>query len=256
MKLIFYIHRETIQIEEKLISLSEDQKAVLLKSLKDLHFANAQLHEWVSKDGLSEDMSKTLPSLIESYFGEIAKVLNYESYLLEEKEERYAEIRKANQTIHELEQKLGSNKPVDGLSEQLQHLSKTVRLWWNIEGFNYVSEEKFHPYGGFNAQFSFMLDSRSMRLLSETPVTDERNTKQHVQHLIDMGFEFTDFEDGRSEKLKLVDNQNNRTLLTKMLKERFPSIKIHQWDNRNSYSDPDKFVLWHIDATIYELSDI
>ncbi len=73
------------EMDEKKLELNEDQKSVLLKVLKDMHFANAQLREWVSKDLLSIEMSKTLPSLIESYFSEAAKVLNYESYLLEEK---------------------------------------------------------------------------------------------------------------------------------------------------------------------------
>ena len=81
-------------MDEKKLELNEDQKSVLLKALKDMHFANAQLREWISKDSLSVEMSKTLPSLIESYFSEAAKVLNYESYLLEEKEKRYAEIKR------------------------------------------------------------------------------------------------------------------------------------------------------------------
>ncbi|MCR6840893.1 hypothetical protein NHG52_13275 [Bacillus thuringiensis] len=43
--------------------LNEDQKSVLLKVLKDMHFANAQLREWVSKDLLSIECQK--PSIID-----------------------------------------------------------------------------------------------------------------------------------------------------------------------------------------------
>ncbi|MGG3871644.1 hypothetical protein [Brevibacillus laterosporus] len=243
-------------MEENKMVFNEDQKAVLLKALKDIHFANGQLHEWVSKGELSEEMSKTLPSLIESYFSEAAKILNYESHLLEEKEKRYQEIRKANQTIHELKEKLGSSKQVDGLAEQLKYLSRKVNDWWDKEGFNHVSKEKFYPYGGLSAEFCFMLESRHFRSTSQTPISDERNDKEHIQHLKDMGFEFADFEKGRSEKLSLIDNPKNRSLLTKMLKDRFPSIKIHSWDNRSSYSDPDIFTIRHIEATIYDLVDI
>jgi hypothetical protein len=243
-------------VEENNVVFNDDQKAVLLKALKDIHFANSQLHEWVSKNELTEEMSKTLPSLIESYFSEVAKVLNYESHLLSEKEKRYEEIRKANQTIRDLKEKLGSSKPVDGLAEQLKYLSGRVHEWWDKEGFNHVSEERFYPYGGFRAQFCFMLDTRHFTSTSQTPVTDARNDKEHIQHLRDMGFEFADFEKGRSEKLRLLDNQKNRSLLTEMFKARFPSIAIHSWDNKSSYADPDVFVIWHVDATIYDLADI
>ncbi|MEF7566029.1 hypothetical protein V4V35_23850 [Bacillus infantis] len=239
--------------EEKLV-LNEDQKAVLLKALKDIHFANGQLHEWVKKDDLTVEMSKSLPSLIESYFSEAAKILDYESHLLEEKKKRYVEIRNANQKIRELEEKIGSSKPVDGLKEQLKHMSDVVHRWWGTEGFNHVSEERFSTYGALRLQFHFMLDH--YRMLSETPVTDARNQKEHIQFLRDKGFEFADFEKGRSEKLDLIDNPKNRSLLSAMLKERFPSLEIHSWSNMSSYSDLDVFVIRYVDASIYDLADI
>ncbi|WP_078598561.1 hypothetical protein [Evansella clarkii] len=241
-------------MEEKNISLTEDQKEVLLKALKDIHFANSQLHKMVKKDVLTEEMSKTLPSLIESYFSEAAAVLNYESHLLKEKEKRYEEIRNANQKIRELEAKLGSDRPVDGLKEQLTYLKDTVYNWWATEGFCHVNNEKFTAYGSLRLEFCFMLES--FKMLSKTPVTDKKDQAEHIQHLRNLGFEFADFEKSRSEKLDLIDNQNNRTLLTGMLKERFPSIEIHKWDNNCSFSDPDIFVIRHVDATIYDLADI
>ncbi|OHX41684.1 hypothetical protein [Cytobacillus oceanisediminis] len=241
-------------MEEPKVIFNEDQKAVLLKALKDIHFANGQLHEWVKKDSLTEEMSKTLPSLIENYFSEVAKVLNYESHLLAEKEKRYEDIRKANIRIRELEEKLGSGKPVEGLKEQLQHLADKVRDWWDKEGFHHVSEMKYHSSGVMSMDFCFMLDHYSS--FSKTPETDKRNKKEHIQMLRDQGFEFADFEKGRSEKLNLIDNPINRTLLSKMLKTRFPSLEIHSWDNMSSYSDPDVFVIWHVNAYIYDLKDI
>jgi len=243
-------------MNETKMSFTDDQKAVLLKALKDIQYANGQLYGWVKNDQLTEEMSRTLPTLIESYFSEAAKLLNYESHLLSEKENRHVEIRKANETIRELKEKLGSNKSVDGLQEQLKVLSNKVRDWWNAEGFNHVTDYKFDPYGGYHVKFSFMLDMRRSRLSSKTPVTDIRKTDEHVQYLRDRGFQFADFEDDRSEKLKLIDNQNNRLLLTEMLKERFPSIKIESWDNKSSYSNDDIFIIWHVDAYIYDLGDI
>lgn len=241
-------------MQEKIVEFNEDQKSVLLKTLKDLHHANGQLYEWVERDELTEDMSKILPSLIESHFSEIAKIVNYESHLLAEKEKRHEDIRNANLKIRELEEKLGSDKPVDGLKEQLRHLWKTVQTWWNTEGFHHVSEECFYPYGGLKVEFHFMLDH--FRSYSQTPETDKRNKQEHIQLLRDKGFEFADFEQDRSEKLSLIDNPHNRKLLTAMLRERFPSIQIHKWGNRCSRKDPDTFLIWNIDAMIVDLADI
>lgn len=243
-------------MEEKKIVLDDDQKLLLLKALKDIRNTSGTLFEWVQKGTLSEDMSKTLPSLIETYFSEAASILNYESHLLEEKKQRYADIRKANQTIHSLREKLGSSKTVDGLSEQLNHLANEVRDWWNNEGFNHVSREKFYPNGNYRAELSFMLDSRYFLTTSKKPASEERDSQAHIQHLRDLGFEFADFETGRSEKLNLIDNQTNRTLLTNMLRKRFPSISINSWNNKSSYSNPDIFVIWHVDISINDLTDI
>ncbi|PFT46233.1 hypothetical protein [Bacillus cereus] len=241
-------------MEEKKFELNEEQKSVLLKALKDIHFANAQLREWVRKDSLSVEMSKTLPALIESYFSEASEVLDYESYLLEEKEKRYVEIKKANQTIHELQIKLGSEKPIDGLKEQLKFLSEIVRDWWNIEGFNHVNEIKYYPYGEMRVEFCFMLEH--YRIYSKTPLADKRSRAEHIQYLRDQGFEFADFEKGRSEKLNLIDNHQNRTLLLEMLTERFPSIEVHSFSNHSSYSNKEVFIIRHIDASICNLADI
>lgn len=236
------------------VILNDDQKEVLFKSLKDINFACSQLRDWVSKDNLSEDMSKKLPALIEDYFSKAASVLNYDSYLLEEKAKRYDEVREISNKFYELEAKLASSKPVDGLDEQLKHLSQKVTDWWSKEGFNHVSNQKYYPHGGLNLEFHFMLSLR--KVISDTPITDKLNDEQHIENLRGIGFEFADFEYGDSEKLNLIDNQNNRTLLTNILRERFPSIKIHGWKNMNSYSNPDIFVIFHVDATIYDLSDI
>ncbi|MGR5963179.1 hypothetical protein ACT7DN_30565 [Bacillus paranthracis] len=72
--------------QEKLVVLNADQKAVALKGLKDLFFATQQMHEWLSKDTLTEEMKGTLISLSESYISDVAKATDYESNLVKEKE--------------------------------------------------------------------------------------------------------------------------------------------------------------------------
>ena len=98
-----------------------------------------------------------------------------------------------------------------------------------------------------------MLDSS--RILSKTPVSDKEKQYNHVQHLRDKGFEFADKAKDRIYRKHLIDNEKNRKLLIDMLQSRFPSLEIHSFDNRLC-RDTGDFLIWHIDAAIYNLSDI
>ncbi|MBJ6362124.1 hypothetical protein JFN88_12685 [Paenibacillus sp. MAHUQ-46] len=241
----------------KAINLNEDQKAVLLKETKDLYFAAQQLHERIKEDKLAQDMSKTLPSLIESYFASIAKLLNYESHLTKEHEERYVEIRKANQRAQDLERQLASSKPIDGLAEQLEGLRKIVYDWWKEEGFRHVSEIGYTGHGSMKVEFSFMLSSGDSSLLCDNPVTDARNKAKKIQQLIDRGFDLEP-ESENSRSWDVLDTENNRRLLTNMLFQRFPSIviaKIESW-NKGRKIRSDKWTIWRLETYIHDLRDI
>lgn len=233
------------------VIFNPDQKAVALKTLKDMFFAVKQLRDWISEDNLSQEMAGILPQLIEGHFTDISKLLNYESVLTKEKEERHQRIREANRRIRELEKQLGDNKPIDGLKEQLQLLASRVSSWWNKYGFYHVSDVVFTEYGLYKARFCFMLDH--LYTFSETPVTDKKNRKQRVQELIEEGWDIYYEEGGRSPKL--VDNDNNRSRLVKLIQTRFPSAKIVR--TRNWCTDnEDVFVYRDIEVYIYNLHDI
>ncbi|MBY9079536.1 hypothetical protein KIH86_03820 [Paenibacillus sp. HN-1] len=233
------------------VVLNPDQKAVALKTMKDMLFAVKQLHDWISEDGLTEEMAGILPSLIESHFVDIAKQLNYESVLTKEKEERHQQIREANTRIRELEKQLGESKPIGGLKEQLRFLASTVSDWWNKYGFHHVSEESFTEYGHYTAKFCFMLDHISM--FSDTPETDKRTWRERIQELIAEGWDII-FTDGKRSP-QLVDNDNNRSRLVNLIQSRFPSAKIIR--TRNWRTDDEKvFIYRDIEVYIYDLRDI
>ncbi|WP_049827411.1 hypothetical protein [Paenibacillus maysiensis] len=236
---------------EKNIVLNPDEKAVALKSTKDLFFAVKQLHDWINTDSLSQEMAGILPSLIESHFTDVAKVLDYSSKLTKEKEERHQEIRKANARIHVLEKQLGEQKPIDGLAEQLEYLSRVISDWWNEHGFHHVSDASFTRSGIYAAKFSFMLEYLST--FSKTPETDKKNHKQRLQELIEEGWDII-FEDGRRSP-KLIDNDNNRSMLVELIKTRFPSAKIVKTRNWLTH-DEDAFTFRDIEVYIYNLQDI
>jgi hypothetical protein len=236
---------------EQSLVLTPDQKAVCLKTTKDLFFAAKQLHEWLDKDTLSEEMSRVLPSLIEGHFGEIAKLLNYESVLTKEMEQRHQSIRQANERIRDLEKRLGEGKPIDGLEEQLKVLASIVSKWWNNYGFHHVSEGNFTEYGYYTAKFCFMLDHISM--FSDTPVTDQDNAKNRLQQLSEEGYDILYDKDGRHPEL--TDNENNRKRIIELIQGRFPSAKVVR--TRNHYSDRNGvFTFKDVEVYIYDLMDI
>lgn len=233
------------------IIFNPDQKAVALKTMKEMLFAVKQLHDWISTDELTQEMAGVLPSLMESHFADISKLLSYDSTLLKEKEERHERIRQANNRIRELEKQLGEQKPVDGLAEQLECLTRIISDWWNRHGFHHVSEAHFTRAGFLNVKFSFMLEYLSS--YSQTPETDRRSRKERIAELEEAGWTIHHEEGGRSPKL--VDNDNNRTRLIKLIQSRFPSAKIVRM--RNWSSDVEGlFTFRDVEAYIYDLHDI
>ncbi|AKG36114.1 hypothetical protein [Paenibacillus durus] len=234
------------------VTFTADDKAVVLKSTKDLFFAAKQLHEWISTDDLSQEMAGILPSLIESHFGEIAKQLGYESVLTKEKEERHREIRKANERIRELENQMGEARPVDGLKEQITHLTSIVSDWWREYGFRHVSDAGLTQYGFYKAKFCFMLEYMGSTF-SDTPVTDKAQHKSRLEQLQEEGWNIG--FDKRGNEPHLIDNDNNRTKLIKLIESRFPSAKIVR--TRNHYSDRrGHYEFRDIEVYIYDLHDI
>lgn len=237
---------------KKNVNFEPDQKAVVLKSAKDLYFATQQLHEWISKDILSEEMAGVLPSLIESHFSDISKSLNYESVLTKEKEERHREIRNANGKIRELEKQIAEAKPIDGLKEQLYYLSRVVYDWWNEEGFHHVSDAGFTDSGTYKAKFCFMLIYLGSSY-SDTPVTDKKNHQTRLEKFEEDGWDIVYSDSGREPEL--VDNDNNRKRLIELVESRFPSAKVVR--TRNHYSDKrGLYTMRDIEVYIYDLHDI
>ncbi|WP_339248141.1 hypothetical protein NST58_12900 [Paenibacillus sp. FSL R10-2796] len=234
------------------VTFNPDEKAVVLKSTKDLFFAAKQLHEWITADDLSEEMAGILPSLIESHFGDIAKQLGYESVLTKEKEERYCEIRQANERIHELEKQMGASRPVDGLQQQLTHLTSTVSKWWKVHGFRHVSDAGFTEYGFYKANFCFMLGYMGSTF-SDTPETDKVQHKSRLEQMQEEGWEI-EF-DKRGNDPHLIDNDSNRAKLIELIESRFPSAKIVR--TRNHYSDRrGRYEFRDIEVYIYDIHDI
>lgn len=238
---------------ENYVKLTSDEKAVLLKTIAEMYSAASTLHSLIKEDELTEEMKSILPSLLEAFFKDISIKLDYESTITKEREERYVLLREANTTIDELRKQLGSQNPVDGLKEHLTLLHDKVSDWWDDYGFHYVANPKFSSNGNYFAEFSFMLEMRSLSH-SQTPISDKTENETHLQNLRDKGFQFADGL-GRGNEFYLIDNDTNRKLLLEMLRERFPSLQVHSWKNQKVGKNDD-YIIRYVDFAIYNLTDI
>ncbi|MDH6427241.1 MULTISPECIES: hypothetical protein [unclassified Paenibacillus] len=236
----------------QIVTFNQDEKAVVLKSTKDLFFAAKQLHEWISGNNLSQEMAGILPSLIESHFGDIAKQLGYESVLTKEKEERHREIRRSNERIRELEKQMGESRPVDGLKEQIHYLTSIVSKWWKEHGFRHVSDAGFTDYGIYKAKFCFLLGYMGS-MFSQTPETDKAQHKSRLQQLHEEGWDIG--FDTHGNDPHLIDNDNNRKRLIELIESRFPSAEVVR--TRNHYSNRrGHYEFRDIEVYIRDLHDI
>ncbi len=239
---------------DKLINLTDDQKSVVTKITGEVGFMIANLRDWVNNDSLTKNMQVAIPSLLESNLTQLFKVLDYDSTLVEEREERYAAIKAANGTINVLREQLANLRPIDGLSEQLSQLNRKVYDWWHTEGLGHTSDLVFTDGGNVRCTLNCMLSRhRSSLDLSNTPVSDDVKWVDHVANLRSMGLEF---QEDSSNYLMVFDNPNNRQVLKQLLEARFPSILINQYRSRHGDKFNNNYLIDEIEVYIYNLHEI
>jgi len=236
-------------IQEKLVVLNEDNKAVCLKSISDLFFAAKQLHEWLNNDELSVEMKDTLISLMESHTAGFSKILGYDSQAASRIDDMFGGIRQANRKIKELEQQLADNNPVSGVKELLREMHDGLYAWWNMQGFNLVTDDAFGSYG-YKGRFCLSLNTVST--FSRKPITEEQERRSKLNELLDDGYELTLVKGDR--EYVLLDTPTNRKKINYLLKTAFPSAKIIKWNNY--WLNNDDFKLWDVEVIIYNLAEI
>lgn len=235
--------------KEKLVILNEDEKKVALKRLSEIHSTTGELYNELNHNELTKEMKDTLFSLLESYTSEASKLLKYDSEATTKVLERHADIRQANQRIHELENMLSENTQVSGLKELLYDMHSALYKWWGKQGFNLVTDDEF---GGYGYKGRFCLDTSLISFMSTKPVTEEKEQKSCLEQMIEEGYEFVQ-EDRRH--YVLVDTEKNRKLITKLVKGKFHSIEITKWENLN-LRKMDKFKLRSFDCYIRDLNEL
>lgn len=233
------------------VVLNDDEKEVVMKSVKDAHFALQQLFSWLGKDSLTDEMSETLVSVVDYKVADIGKILGVDTNSKEKVEEKHAEIRTANLKIQELEKKLGANAPIEGLKEQLKELSDLFNKWWKKDGFSYVKNIQFTEYGRFEAELGVSFHSFSSSF-SKTPASDRLTRAEWIQSLKDKGYQL--YEKEKGSDIELLDCPENRKLIEDEIEERFPSGEVYNWDSRRILDAPGR--LYQILSIKIDIQDV
>lgn len=213
----------------KTIILNEDDKEVCLKALKEINSQLGFMYELIQENTLSEDMRDTLSGLFEYRMADIAKKTGYDSLSAKVLEEKHKAIREANNKIHELEKKLGSEDLTDKIEAQIKYLTNLVDKWWDIEGFNYIREMNFRKYGMLEIELGFSFNDFSSRY-SDKPITSKEKHKSWIEEVKERGFKIVT---RKGDGAMLIDCDDNRKMLIDMIKNRFPSAEILQFENYN-----------------------
>ena len=235
--------------KEKLVILTQDEKAVAIKRLTEIYQTAGELHSQIKNNELTSEMKDCLFSLLESYTSEASKTLKYNSEATQRISERHADIRTANQRIHELEKMLSDNAEVSGFKELMQNMHMALYEWWTLQGFNLVTDDQF---GGYGYKGRFCLDTSHISFLSTQPITESESHENRLQSMIDEGYEFVKQD---SREYVLLDTPNNRQLLTVLVKNKFPSLKITKWENWCLRSRED-FQLRSFEGSIKNLKEL
>jgi hypothetical protein len=233
--------------KEALVSLNKDDQSIALGELQELYSAVVEVYNRLKNNQLTEKMRDCLLPIIEHHIAEASEILGFDSNSAKNIKERHADLRQANLRIHELEQLLAQKTSIVGLKELFHSIEMALYDWWKGFGFNLVTD---HEFGFFGYKGRFCLDTRTISFAARQPVTDE--IANRLGEMIDEGFEFE--QEDRDEYV-LLDTQNNRDKVDKILKSKFKSARIVEWHNHLIH-EKNNFRLRDFIAYIGNLSEL
>ena len=110
---------ENKEPNKELVTLSDEDKKVVTKALKDLIQSASFLYEMVSKDTLTEEMRETMTSLIATYSRDGLRPLGFQDQATKDHDDLVRRLRNANMDNEELRQQLGQKVSLEDLREKM-----------------------------------------------------------------------------------------------------------------------------------------
>lgn len=231
-----YIEDESKEI----FTLSEKEMKSYGKAKSDLLHAFKTLDDRLLANELETGFKSILCSLLESYMLTLTKSLKYTGELEAEKEQRVGEIRSLNTENRELRKQLGEKVSLEDMREKVKNLKQIFGKWWDDNGCGYDKDHRLEEYG-YHVTLSGHIFGRDILSAGEP-------AEQVAERLEGDGFQI--HKDGGSYQLAYSDT--NIMLLSDLLKSRFPSAEIDEYNGRNSWG---YFVINEIKVVIRDLND-
>jgi hypothetical protein len=227
----------TTNEDRTILELSKENKKSLMDVISKQISTNSHIFNMIKDHKLEKGMTETLSSLMESYLKEIHTMVDYNSVLKKEYNQRYIEIKAANRQNHELRKQLGLKVSAEDVRECLKNLEKTIRNWWDAEGMGYVKDFEFCPYV-----------IRAKLSCSESIGLD----KKLFNRLIEKGYSIG----GERDNKAFLATEENMKLLEKELILAFPSATLFRGEIWFSKKVDEENTLWDVSITIHNYDDV
>ncbi|TAL65659.1 MAG: hypothetical protein EPN79_10775 [Burkholderiaceae bacterium] len=240
---------------DQMLELDSDKQAVLLRTLQKQGSDFLLLHNLLkeSPNPVPREVVRCVLSTNESRLKELCALTGVELDTASEIERRYADIRRANERVRELERELGKGGSPKQTAAHLKVLSENLSKWWRSDGFGHVSEILFTDWGHAKAELSCHLFGGFRLVDSPTPVSDEANKAAWMKALQARGFVLHAASDGRDTAL--VDCDASRAALERTIAATLPSAKISKTENHYD-SRSCQMILKSVNVFVYDLDDL
>jgi hypothetical protein len=233
------------------VTLNEDQKVLMSKSLKTCYSGLQTLLDFASKGILDAELCRNVLSTAEHELANISKLTGVEIDSAANIERRHAQIRAANMRVHELEAQLGAQVSAKHLQQGMERFNKMLNSWWDLEGFGHISEVKLSAYGHCEVTFSCSLFGAKFGMFSQTPVSDKERYALWLADLEKRGFVLVD---SKRDRESIVDCDATRQALSQLFAARMPSARITSYTNWGETND--LFSMRDVKVFIRDLADI
>lgn len=211
---------ESKEPNKELVTLSDEDKKVVTKALKDLMQSASFLYEMVSKGTLTEEMRETMTSLIATYSRDGLRPLGFQDQATKDHDDLVRRLRNANMDNEELRQQLGQKVSLEDLREKMKTIARAFDEWGDYHGFGYIGDIHFDSYGCLHGNMNL-----------STHISGDR-----ADDLRKMGFELTDDRDGEA----MFATDDNFKLLQKMIRDNFGPDASMSYGKINMYSFGDE----------------
>ncbi len=132
---------------------------------------------------------------------------------------------------------------IESSRQSILNLMQEVKEWWSQQGYRYHTGTVFTEDGHLLVTFRVSVEAR-----------DADDQEAFVDGLRNQGYTIGG-ED--ADVAFMVDNSNNRKIIRRGIKERFPSAKIIEWSNNCQVGqDKEDFLLKEIKVRIMDITEI